>query len=105
MHQIGSMAAGLASFWKEYFARKGVVRQEDSYPDEVIEVQGLPQTESVISLRTGLDTTNAKLHQPNETIENWKNEMERTLTRMQREMERRFEQLENQLNEGFSASL
>ena len=103
MCQIRSVVAHLQTFGKKYFARNVIFNHQDSYPGEVIEVQGLSRTESVVSLRTELDSTNAQLHKSNQTIENWKSEMERTVTRMQRDMERRFKHIENKLNEGFSA--
>ena len=101
MYQIRSMVAGFQTFWKKYFARNGMLSHEDSYSDEVIEVQGLSRTESAVSLRTKLDTKNAQLDQPNQTIENLKSEMER----MQQDMQRRIEHLENKLSEGFSTNL
>ena len=100
IQQFRSMGAGLQTFWQKYFARNGMLNHENSYSDDVIEVQGLSRTESVVSLRTELDTQNAQPHQHNQTIENLKGEMER----MQRDMQRRFEILENKLNEDFSTS-
>ena len=100
MHQIRSMVAGLQTFWKKYFARNGMLNNEGSYQDEVIEIQDLSRTESNVSSMTEIDTKNTQLHQPNQTIENLKSEMER----MQRDIQRRFEHLENKLNENFSTS-
>ena len=94
MRQLASMTAGLKMFWRKYIVRVGVLSYEDYHQGEVIEVQESTSRESVLSLRTELDKTNAQLYTHNEIIQQLKGELQSIRTTMMMESKTRMEHLE-----------